>query len=171
MGGVINKKILSEIHLIYGFVKMPNGFEIDLNKLNTDIVESQIKNSNIKFSKSWDMLNTYLRDHVNCELNINLINKQSWGNFYKPEQITIPLINIDPVDLRNSPDYTCLYGVNVKNCFVKIFYDDNRRKGRTWDMQIENNKFIIFPSNCMYFITNKQKDSVNTILTTTYEFI
>ena len=92
-------------------------------------------------------------------------------NFYKPEQITIPLINIDPVDLRNSPDYTCLYGVNVKNCFVKIFYDDNRRKGRSWDMQIENNKFIIFPANCMYFITNKQKDSVNTILTTTYEFI
>ena len=56
MGGVINKKILSEIHLIYGFVKMPNGFEIDSNKLNTDIIESQIKNSNIKFSRSWDML-------------------------------------------------------------------------------------------------------------------
>ena len=27
---------------------------------------------------------------------------------YKPQEITIPLLNIDPVDLRNSPDYTFL---------------------------------------------------------------
>ncbi len=37
--------------------------------------------------------------------------------------------------------------------------------------KLENNKFIMFPSTQMYYITNNQKDSLNFILTTTYEFI
>ena len=55
-------------------------------------------------------------------LNINailaLINKETWGNIYKPSETTIPLLNIDPVDLRNSPDYTLLYGVKVKEGYI-----------------------------------------------------
>ena len=42
MGGGIQKKILSEIHLIYGDVSMPKGFEIDRDKLSTDTLQSQI---------------------------------------------------------------------------------------------------------------------------------
>ena len=90
---------------------------------------------------------------------------------YKPQETTIPLLNIDPVDLRNSPDYTLLYGVKVKNCMVRIYYEDNRRKGKSWDIPLENNKFIMFPSNCMYYLTNNQKDSLNFVKTITYEYI
>jgi len=93
------------------------------------------------------------------------------GGFDKPKEISIPLLNIDPVDLKNSPDYTFLYGVNVKDCSVRIHYDDNRRAGRSWDIPLTNNKFIIFPSTQMYYITNTQKDSLNFIQTITYEFI
>ena len=39
-------------------------------------------------------------------MDLILINKETWGNMYKPQETTIPLLNIDPVDLRNSPDYT-----------------------------------------------------------------
>jgi len=86
-------------------------------------------------------------------------------------EISIPLLNIDPVDLRNSPDYILLYGVNVKDCSVRIHYDDNRRAGRSWDIPLTNNKFIMFPSMQMYYITNTQKDSLNFIQTITYEYI
>ena len=34
-----------------------------------------------------------------------------------------------------------------------------------------DNNYIIYPSKQMYYITNTQKDSLNFILTTTYEFI
>ena len=64
-----------------------------------------------------------------------------------------------------------LYGVNINNCSVKIYYDSNRRKGRSWDIPLENNKFIMFPSMQQYVITNNQKDNLNTILKTTYEYI
>ena len=105
------------------------------------------------------------------EYGFQLVNKATWGNVYKPKEISIPLLNIDPVDLRNSPDYTLLYGVNVKDCSVRIHYDDNRRAGRSWDIKLDNNKFIMFPSTNMYYITNNQKDSLNFILTITNEFI
>tara|TARA_R100001594_G_scaffold62024_1_gene96339 strand:+ start:145 stop:648 length:504 start_codon:yes stop_codon:yes gene_type:complete len=167
----MQKKVLSEIALYYGDVAMPKGFEIDQNKLQNDILKSQINNKEFPFSRTWDMLNTYMRDHMGLEYEFNLVNKETWGNVYKPQEVTIPLLNINPVDLRNSPDYTLLYGVNVKDCSVRIYYNDNRRKGRSWDIPLLNNKFIMFPSTCMYYLTNNQKDSLNFVQTITYEYI
>ena len=167
----MHKKVLSEIDLHYGSIDMPKGFEIDRDKLQKDILSSQIKDSEFPFSRTWDMLNTYIRDHINLEYGIQLVNKETWGNMYKPQERTIPLLNIEPVDLRNSPDYTFLYGVNVKDCMVKIHYEDNRRKGRSWEIPLTNNKFIMFPSTNMYYLTNNQKDSLNFVQTITYEYI
>ena len=167
----MQKKVLSEIALYYGDVAMPKGFEIDRDKLQSDILKSQIQNIKFPFSREWDKLNTYLREHIKVEYNFTLINKETTGEVYKPKEISIPLLNIDPVDLRNSPDYTLLYGVNVKDCSVRIHYDDNRRAGRSWDIPLTNNQFIMFPSMQMYYITNNQKDSLNSILTITHESI
>jgi len=167
----MQKKVLSEIGLYYGDVEMPKGFEIDRNKLQEDILKSQINKKEFPYSKSWDMLNTYMREHINVEYGFQLVNKKIWGNVYKPKEISIPLLNIDPVDLRNSPDYVLLYGVNVKDCSVRIHYNDNRRAGRSWDIPLTNNQFIMFPSMQMYYITNNQKDSLNFIHTITYESI
>jgi len=167
----MQKKVLSEIALYYGDVAMPKGFEIDRDKLQSDILKSQINNKDFPYSREWDKLNTYLREHINVEYGFQLVNKETWGNVYKPKEISIPLLNIDPVDLRNSPDYVLLYGVNVKDCSVRIHYNDNRRAGRSWDIPLKNNQFIMFPSMQMYYITNNQKDSLNSILTITNEFI
>ena len=167
----MHKKVLSEIDLHYGSIDMPKGFDIDRDKLQSDILSSQIKNSKFPFSRTFDMLNTYMREHINLEYGFSLVNKETWGNMYKPQETTIPLLNIDPVDLRNSPDYTFLYGVKVKDCMVRIHYEDNRRKGRSWDIPLENNKFIMFPSTNMYYLTNNQKDSLNFVQTITYEYI
>jgi len=60
--------------------------------------------------------------------------------------------------------------LKVENCMVKIFYDDNRRKGRSWEIPLTNNKFIMFPSTNLYLITNKQKQNKNIVQTITYEF-
>ena len=167
----MQKKVLSEIDLYYGDVTMPKHWEIDGIDLSHHILHSNLTNKKFQFSRTWDKLNAYLREHINLEYDLQLVNKETWGNIYKPQEISIPLLNIDPIDLRNSSDYTMLYGVNVKDCSVRIHYDDNRRAGRSWDMPLTNNKFIMFPSMQMYYITNKQKDSLNFIQTITYEFI
>ena len=167
----MQKKVLSEQALYYGDVAMPKDWDIDRDKLSGDILQSQIQNKQFPFSRTWDMLNTYMRDHIGLEYDINLVNKETWGNIYKPAETTIPLLNIDPVDLRNSPDFTLLYGVKVKDCMVRIHFEDNRRKGRSWDIPLTNNKFIMFPSTNMYYLTNNQKDSLNFVQTITYEYI
>ena len=167
----MQKKVLTEQALYYGDVAMPKDWDIDRNKLSGDILQSVINNKNFPFSRTFDMLNTYMRDHINLEYGFTLINKNTWGNIYKPQETTTPLLNVDPLDLRNSPDYTFLYGVRVENCMVRIHYEHNRRKGRSWDIPLENNMFIMFPSTNMYYLTNNQKNSLNTVLTTTYEYI
>ena len=167
----MQRKVLTEQSLFYGDINMPKGFEIDQEKLTNDILQSTFNSKEFPFSRTWDMLNTYMRDFIGLDYGINLVNKSTWGNIYKPNETTIPLLNIDPVDLRNSPDFTMLYGVKVKDCFVRIHYEDNRRKGRSWDIELKNNMFIMFPSTNMSYLTNNQKDSLNFVQTITYEYI
>jgi len=165
------KRILSEQALYFGDVSMPKDFEIDQEKLTNDILQFSLTNKEFPFSRTWDMLNTYIREHINLEYGFQLVNKNTWGNIYKPNEQSTPLLNINPVDLRNSPDYTLLYGVKVDSCMVRIHYDDNRRKGRSWDIRLKNNMFIMFPSTNMYYIKNNQKDSLNFVQTLVYEYI
>ena len=167
----MDKKVLTEQALYFGDIAMPEDWDIDRDKLSGDILQSTFTDSEFPFSRTWDMLNTYMQDHIGVEHNIKLVNKSTWGNIYKPAETTIPLLQVDPVDLRNSPDFTMLYGVKVKDCFVRIHYEDNRRKGRSWDIELKDNMFIMFPSTNMYYIKNKQKDSLNFIQTITYEYI
>ena len=167
----MQRQVLTEQSLFYGDIDMPKGFEIDQEKLTNDILQSTFNSKEFPFSRTWDMLNTYMRDFIGLDYGINLVNKSTWGNIYKPAETTIPLLNIDPVDLRNSPDFTMLYGVKVKDCNVRIHYEDNRRKGRSWDIELKNNMFIMFPSTNMYYLTNNQKDSLNFVQTITYEYI
>ena len=98
----MEKKVLSEQALYFGNVDMPKGFEIDRDKLSKDILQSNLTNSEFLFSKTWDMLNTYIREHINLKYDFQLINKKTWGDIYKPNQISQPLFNIDPVDLLNN---------------------------------------------------------------------
>ena len=167
----ISKNVLTEQALYFGDVSMPPGFEIDQTKLTNDILQSTLKDIKFPFSRPWDMLSSYVTEHINVKHNLNLVSKETWGTIYKPNEISIPLLNIDPVDLTNSPDFTLLYGVNVKECIVRIHYDDNRRKGRSWDIPLKDNMFVLFPSTNMYYISNNQKNSLNFIQTITYEYI
>jgi hypothetical protein len=166
----MQKKVLSEQLLIYDNVSMPQGFEINNDKLLGDNLESLYLEKEFPFSKTWDMLNTYIKEHVNLKYSYNLVNKKTWGSVYKPQERTFPLLDVDPVDFKNSPDFTCLYGVKVKECSIRIHYDDNRRKNRSWDIDLKDNKFIMFPSINKYTISNYQKNSLNYIQTITYEY-
>tara|TARA_R110002060_G_scaffold27721_2_gene37584 strand:- start:262 stop:765 length:504 start_codon:yes stop_codon:yes gene_type:complete len=167
----MHKKVLTEQALYFGNVSMPKHWEIDRTELSHHILHSSLTDEELQFSKTYDKLNTYIKDFIGLKHSINLINKETWGNIYKPNETTIPLLNIDPVDLRNSADFTLLYGVKVKDCMVRIHYEDNRRKGRSWDIKLKNNMFIMFPSTNMYYLTNNQKNSLNFVQTITYEYI
>ena len=79
----MQKKVLTEQALYYGDVAMPKDWDIDRNKLSGDILKhifSTLSHSTIDFpfSRTWDMLNTYMRDHVGLEYGTNLINKETW---------------------------------------------------------------------------------------------
>ena len=169
----MKKLILSEVDLHYGAIEMPKGFEIDREKLSIDIFTSTIQNKEFTFSRSWDMLQTYLREHINLEYGFTLVHKKTIGNIYKPRHHSYTYLQVDPVDLRHSPDYVMLYGVNIgkDSCKVFIEYDDNRRKGRSWEIPLNNNNFIMFPATQRYHITTNTSEQLNFILTTNYEYL
>ena len=182
----MQKVVLSEISLIHGDIKTPKGFEIDRKKIKNFIVNSYVNENRISnkkldysyddykidFCKELQWLKDYLRDHFRAEHHHTLIPKITFGNVLTPNERSHTRNNIDPVDLRNAADYTCVYGIDINgDCDLVIEYADNRRAGRTWHVPLKNNKYYIFPSTQRYFFTANKSSKLNIILTSTYEYI
>ena len=183
----MQKKVLSEIDLYYGEIEMPKGFEIDRNKIKNDIIKSFTTddriNSNSRFysyynykvpySQPLQWMQDYMRDHWRAEYGFTLVPKDMHGKVLSPKEKSISTHSVDPVDLRNSPDYTFIYAVEVEpnSCECIIEYDDNRRKNRTWHLPIKNNHFIMFPATQRYMITENKSNKINTIVVINYEYI
>ena len=183
----MQKKVLTEVDLYYGEIAMPKGFEIDLDKIRNDIIESYVKKNRINdnpqayafddyvvpFSQPLQWMQDYMRDHWRVEYGRTLVTKTMHGNVMHPKEKSWTRNQVEPVDLRNSPDYTLIYGVDVKEgsseCIIE--YDDNRRKNRTWHLPIKDNHFIMFPATNKYCITENKSEKLNTILTVNYEYI
>jgi hypothetical protein len=168
----MQKKVLSEIALYYGDIDMPKDWDIDREKIEKDILSQTLFRKEFPFSKQWDMLNTYVKDHVHSKYKFQVIDKKTWGDIYVPKQSSMPLKQIDPVDLKNSPDFVFLYGVKMAkdSCWVRVYFDDNRRAGRSWDIPLNNNNFVMFPATQMYYISPNISNEINFIQTITYEF-
>ena len=183
----MQKVVLSEISLIYGEVKTPKGFEIDRVKIKNDILSSFVKNKRISqnnkdysyqdyeipFSQPLQWLQDYIRDHWRVEYGHSLVSKTIHGNVIAPKEKSWTRHQVDPVDLRGSPDYTLVYGVDVEEDSMEciIEYDNNRRKNRTWHIPMKNNYFIMFPATNKYSFSPNSSKNLNTILTITYEYI
>jgi hypothetical protein len=102
-----------------------------------------------------------------------LVEKSQHGNVFHPKEQSFLRYNIEPVDLRNSPDYTLIYALDCAkdSCELVIEYDDNRRKNRTWHLPVHNNHFYMFPATQKYFITKNNSKQLNVMLTINYEYI
>ena len=83
----MQKKVLSEIDLYFGQIEMPKDFEIDREKLCIDILLFTNYNNQFPFSRSWDMLQTYLCEHINLKYGFKLIPKKTLGNIYYPNHL------------------------------------------------------------------------------------
>ena len=180
----MQKKVLSEIDVYIDEVQV---IKIDRKLIQNDILNSFAFNKRlsknkkdysyedfeVRFSKPMQWLKDYIRDHFRGDYGKTLVPHKEWGNIYNPYQSSFTRHQVNPVYLKNAPDYTCLYGVNVakESCELVIKYDDNRRKGATWHIPLKDNQFIIFPSTQRYFISSNKSKQLNIFLTMTYEYI
>jgi hypothetical protein len=179
----MQKKVLSEIDLYIDTVRI---IKIDRAKIKNDILTSfafqkrlsknkkdySYQDFEVPFSKPLQWLKDYLRDHFKVDYHRILIDKKKWGNVYKQDESSFTRHQVEPLSLKDSPDYTCLYGLHVAkdSCELVIEYDDNRRKNRTWHIPLKDNQFIIFPSTQRYFISKNKSKQMNVFLTMTYEY-
>ena len=180
----MQKKVLSEIDL---YIDTVDVIKIDRKKIKNDILNSFAFNKRLSknkkdysyedwkvpFSQPLQWLKDYLRDHFRVDYGSVLIGTKEWGNVYGPSESSYPRHQVNPLLLKDSPDYTCIYGLDVAkdSCELVIEYDDNRRKNRTWHIPLEDNQFIIFPSIQRYFISQNKSKQMNIFLTITYHYI
>ena len=136
----MHKKVLTEVDLYTGEIAMPKGFEIDRNKIKNDIIKSFVtedrinnnpqaysyKDYNVPFSQPLQWVQDYIRDHWRVEYGFTLVTKDIHGKILHPKEQSVLMHSLEPVDLKTSPDYTFIYGVDVEpnSCECLIEYDD-----------------------------------------------
>ena len=114
-----------------------------------------------------------ITDFIKVEHNLNLVPKKIYGNFYEKNEVSKPRLEIDLVDLRNSCDFVFLYGAEIdsETCEVVVYYDDNRRKGRSWNINLKTNEFVMFPSSQLFYIKNNNNSHLNFVQTINFEYV
>ncbi len=184
----MQKQVVSEIDIVSGTIDSPKGFEIDREKIKNDIITSYINKKTLSnkkkdysyydyevpFSQPLQWYQDYLRDHFKIEYGKTLIPKQNIGLVIEKDKRSYTRNLVEPLNLLNSPDYTCIYCVDIddeEELELVILYDDNRRVNRTWHIPLQNNKFIIFPSMQRFFINESKSSKLQTLLISTYEYI
>jgi len=184
----MHRKILSQVDLYYGDVKMPKNFEIDRTKIKEQIIYSSFISDNRKNNDKNDKryndfiiddttilypLHVYFSDFINLKFDLKLILQDSWGNIVYPGQQTNNRNTLNPLSLDLSSDYTLIYGVDVydKESKLIIEYDSNRRAGRSWTIPIFDNSFVMFPSTCRYHISQNMSKNLNTFLGFTFNYV
>ena len=168
----MHKKVLSELAVYHGTIDMPHGFEIDRERLTQDIIlQNVFKKKDFPFSKAWDMLNTYVLDYSQLRHKLRIKNIKTWGDFYHINQSSPPFKHENLMDLKNSPDFVFLYGVElIKNSTsIRIIFDDNKNKDRVRDIPLNNNEFLMFPASYTYYVSPNKSDGLNFIQTILYE--
>jgi|TARA_R110000751_G_scaffold100_2_gene420 hypothetical protein len=153
-------------------VKLLEGFVLRHRRDNNSKAHAY-EDYKFRHFKSLAFLHDYIRDFFNLEYKKTLILKEQWGNIYQPMERSPTRHSVDPLNLKESPDYVYIYCVDVEpnSCEFVMEYDDNRRVNRTWHIPLQTNQFIIFPSTQRYFITKNKSSNMNVFLTTTAEYL
>lgn len=162
----MKEKVLLKKSLYHGYVEMPKGFEIRRDLLGKDILISYLDDLKFPFSKTWDMLNTYITENAVLKQDLHIYNEKTWGNIYYPSK--------DSRILQESNcDYVLLYGVTTpeaccgdcSSITVEIHYDVDQP---AWQVDLYDNQFIMFPGKSKYQIRHNGKE-LAMLLTTTYK--
>jgi hypothetical protein len=163
---MINKKILSETALYFGNLKMPEGFEIEKDVLiKNTALSNYYDDVEHRFSRTWDKVNTFITDFMRVEYRIDLQSKKYFGSYYEKNQISEPQYHLNFSNLKDSPDFVCLYGVEIDTdtCNIILNYDNNRIRNIKHDIKLQTNQFIIFPASISYHIKNINNKYLNYI--------
>jgi hypothetical protein len=171
---MINKQTLSEISLYYGEVKMPEAWHIEKDIMVSHITLAHYyEDLDDRFYKTRDRLETFIREYMHVDHQVLITRGDGHyphARYYERNEISPPLLEVNRFDLKSSPDWICLYGVEIDpgTCTIVIKYDDNRKKDKKWRVNLENNKFVMFPATLEYYIENKNNSYLNYIQTFNY---
>jgi hypothetical protein len=167
------KDILCEIDVYSGVIKLPEPIEIDFETLRADIlVYNNNPEKQFRASKSLDIISAYIRDFYRLKNKGKPVRQKDTFGYIQEGYIgTYPGTEVNLMELKNSPDYTFLFGVNIhkNSCTIEIEYDDNKFKDKRVEVPLHTNSYVMFPAHLRYHFKPNLSSQPNYILKQTYE--
>lgn len=166
----MEKKVLSEIEIYTGEIKIPLDFKIDRKQIFSSILYNHFIEKNIykvDGSKELSWFHDYIMEFSYLKYNLQLETVNHYGLILYPgESNSIKNEN----SLNINSDYTTIYGIDVpkkSTQFVLNYF--NKNKFKIYSEDIYDDKFITFPSTQNYFLTKNNSSNLICLLICNYK--
>lgn len=182
----MQKNILSEKFIVTGTVSdqsLLNTRQIQNHCLSNFSLETKIKDdqfwhledyNTIPYHQHIQWFQDYIRDHYRAEYDRTTVPCVGIRSLVQQTGESINYHNhVNPWDLENSPEMSCLYCVSETNepTYIIFKYDDGRNKHRLWKQEIKHNQFILFSSELEHTITENKNSGFLVNLSTHYQLL
>jgi len=169
----MKKEVIAEQAIYKGTAKFPEGFEIDNQNIKSNIIYAALvvdsrkdknpygyKHNDFYFEdcENVDKLKIFIRDHFLGFTKKSLIFHSQFAHLFLPNKGSINKQQAEPFDLKNSPDFTCLYCLENTDQKLVLEFNENRYKQRTHLYSLKETNFIIFPSETRYYFTENKAE-------------
>jgi hypothetical protein len=179
--------VLRETSFHIGECRFPKDCEVDRLQIKFNIFESYIlkkytnkqhKDYNVKWCLGIENIQTYIKEHWQIKIKDGraqakgALDKHSeFGTLLFPNEMSKVRNHIIYPKVHESPQYTFVYGVDVKDCFLTINYFNQHNNYSGITLPLKNNHFIMFNSDLNYCFEKNKTEDVNTIHTTLYRLL
>lgn len=184
----LENTVLDKKEIWTDYVHTPKGYEVNKNAIKSsalhyffiekkrftdDETNHKYHDFKIDYTKEVDYFLTLIRERFHITANKGLVLNKSWANCFYPMESSIYRNNLNIDNLAESPDLSLVYGVDVvkDSCRLVIEYETNRKYTFNWNIPMDTNKFVLFPSGCNYYITKNKSDNLNVFFGGTYSTI
>jgi hypothetical protein len=166
----MEKKVLSEIEIYTGEVKIPLDFKIDRKQIFSSILYNHFIEKNtykVDGSKELSWFHDYIIEFSYLKYNLQLETVNHYGLILYPgESGNIKNEN----SLNINSDYTTIYGVDVPKKSTQLVLNYfNKNKFKIYSEDIYGNKFITFPSTQNYFLKKNNSSDLICLLICNYK--
>ena len=132
------------------------------NKLSQDITDSKNEDLEIPKSKAIDHIVNNIEDKFFTKYNQKIELSNFWAQVHEKNESTNTHDHVDCFDIKNSPDYSMVFYVQVPKDSGKIVFQwptNKYNQYKRWWYPPSVGHYLIFPSTLDHFVTkNNSKD-------------
>lgn len=170
----MKKELLFENSVYWGDIPLDIS-NISNTKIKNIILENFVKKNfinnyndiSISNDEQIDRVMVYVKDHYKIyDTTFKLVRQNTFAQIYEKNEFSIKRNHADFLNLKESPNFTIMYCVEVNDEQDEIIieFDCYKLKNQYFNCPLKKGRFFMWPSNLNYYSYQNRSDDLKVLL-------